>query len=87
MTITTLQKANELDKKIRQLKSSLECFEHHKEHGGGSTNPTIVIEYDGGDGREHMALPINVNIALIGVLKAEILSSLETALDEFSSLR
>ena len=88
MTITTLKKAIELDKEIMQLKSALACFEHPTEHGGGSTNPTIIIGYDYWDGSKgQVSLPINVNARLIELLKPEILSSLEAALDKFSSLR
>ena len=72
--------------KIKQLESVLECFEWPKEFGGGSTNPSLIIEYDAGDGREQMAVPIALGPILTNIIKNEVKAQIDIADSEFSKL-
>jgi hypothetical protein len=85
----TLKKANELDRKIREINEALNCFEWQpypdevalaKEPI--STNPILMVEFDGGDGREEVKLPIILGNRLIDILKSELKSSLMAAEEE-----
>ena len=89
MDIATLGKANELNKKIKELTESLNCFEftHPKDESKKySTNPRLIINYDGGDGRETLPLPMNLSDALVSFLKAEIIKGRDAAVAEFNAL-
>jgi len=86
MDITTLEKANELIKKIKELQQALNCFEWDQEYGGGTTNPRLIIEFDGGDGRETQPLRINLNDATLSFLRAGIIKDRDAAVDEFNEL-
>lgn len=86
MDLTTLEKANELNKKIREFQQALNCFQWDQEYGGGSTNPRLIIEFDGADGREKQPLPMNLSDVMVSFLKAEILKGRDTAVDEFNAL-
>ena len=87
MDIATLETANNLHRKIKQLDSALDCFEWSPGEGKPpiSTNPQIIIEYDN-DGREECKLPMPLSNALVEVLKKEILIARESALSAFSAL-
>lgn len=88
MTIDTFYKAHDLNKKLNELNQALNCFEYrYSEHSAPiSTNPRIIIEYDGGDDREQISLPIALSNTLVEILKAEIINATELALSEFTSL-
>jgi hypothetical protein len=86
MDITTLEKANALNKKIKEFTEALNCFEWGEEYGWHSTNPKLIIEFDGGDGRERQLLPMNLIDALVGFLKTEIKNGKEAAIAEFDAL-
>lgn len=87
MDIQTLDKANSLNKKIKQLDEALNCFEWSP--GGSippiSTNPRIIIEFDN-DGREQIKLPLVLSDVLVAILKKEILSARASALSEFIAI-
>lgn len=64
MDIATLGKANELNKKIKELTEALNCFEFtHPEDESKkySTNPRLIINYEGGDGRENQLIPMELS--------------------------
>ena len=86
MDITTLEKANELNRKIKEFQQALNCFQWEQEYGGGTTNPRLIIEFDGGDGRETQPLPMNLSDALVSFLKAEIIKGRDAAVAEFNAL-
>ena len=86
MNLTTLKRANELSRKIDQLKTALDTFEWSEYYGGGSKNPKIIIEHDGCDGRETHILPMLMSDNLLIVLKQEINKNLAEALREFDEL-
>lgn len=86
MDIKTLEKAYELNRKIKEFTEALNCFQWSDEYGGGSTNPRLIIEFDGGDGREEQPLPINLSDELTSFLKAEIIKGRDAAVAEFDAL-
>ena len=86
MDITTLEKANELNKKIKEFQLALNCFEWEKEYGGGTTNPRLIIEFDGCDGRETQSLPINLSDTLVSFLKAQIIKARDASVAEFNAI-
>ena len=86
MDVTTLEKANELNKKIREFQQALNCFQWEEEYGGGSTKPRLIIEFDGADGREEQPLPMNLSDVMVSFLKAEIIKGRDTAVAEFNAL-
>ena len=87
MTFTTLEKANELSRKIQDFEEALNCFDFNPEPDKPpfSLNPTLIIEYDG-DGREQHTLPMHLSNAMVAFLKKEISKALELAVAEFYSL-
>ena len=85
MDAKTLERANELLKKIKQLQHVLECFEWEPEFGGHSRNPRLIIEFDR-DGREEQILPMNLSDELINFLKAQIIKDCDILLAEFNTL-
>lgn len=82
----TLKKANLINSKINQLETALDCFEWEPYYGGGSTNPQIIIEFDGGDGRENQKLPMPLNDSLISILKSHIKLELDFLNNELKAL-
>ncbi len=81
-----LEKANELDKKIREYKEALNCFQWEDNDGGlHSTNPALIIEFDN-DGREQIKLPMTLSDSVVNLLKEIITASLETTQKEFNNL-
>lgn len=86
MDITTLEKANELNKKIKEFQGALNCFQWEEEYGGGTTYPRLIIEFDGPDGREEQPLPMNLSDALVSFLKSEIIKGRDAAVAEFNAL-
>jgi hypothetical protein len=92
MDITTLEKANELNRKIKQFSEALNCFEMEPYCDGErnnvrvSTNPQIIIEYDGGDERELIKIPMALNEVLINFLLKEIKTGLDKTVEEFNAL-
>jgi len=86
MDITTLEKANELNRKIQEFQKALKCFEWEQEYGGGTTNPRLIIEFDGCDGRETQLLPMNLSDTMVVFLKQEIIKGRDAAVTEFNAL-
>lgn len=86
MDITTLEKANMLNKKTKEFTEALSCFQWEEEYGGGTTNPKLIIEFDGGDGRETQPLPMDLSDGLVSFLKAEIIKGRDAAVAEFNAL-
>jgi len=86
MDVTTLEKANELNKKIKEFQQALNCFQWEQEYGGGTTNPRLIIEFDGGDGREVQPLPMNLSDETVSFLEFEIITARDAAVDEFNAL-
>ena len=89
MDITTLEKANELNKKIKEFTEALNCFEwtHPTDESQKfSTKPRLIIDFDGIDGREQIALPMNLSDTLVSFLKAEIIKGRDVAVAEFNAL-
>lgn len=92
MDITTLEKANSLNLKIRELNSALNCFEWQRSDNQGnkigdpiSLRPLLIIEYDG-DGREQIKLPMNLSNTMVDFLKSEIIKGRDAAVAEFNAL-
>lgn len=86
MDITTLERANELNRKIRECKETLDCFDLRNGEMIYSLNPRLIIEFEGGDGREQHPLPLNLSNELVSFIKAEIVKCRETAVSEFNAL-
>ncbi len=86
MDVTTLEKANELNKMIKEYQQTLRCFEWEKEYGGASTNPRLIIEFDGPDGREQQPIPMVLSDVLVSYLKEEIIKGRDTTVAEFNAL-
>ena len=92
MATKKIEKANELSKKINEFTEALNCFEWQpyndpkREHIRISTNPKLIIEFDGVDGRDAVPLPMNLSDALVSFLKAEIIKGRDIAIEEFENL-
>ncbi len=86
MDVTTLEKANALNRKINEFQLALNCFQWEQDDDGGTTNPRLIIEFDGGDGRETKPVPMNLSDALVSFLKAEIIKGRDAAVAEFNAL-
>lgn len=88
MEIEKLKKGNELNRKINELNSALGCFEFQYDETTPkvSTNPQLIIEFDGGDGREQLKIPMVLSEFLTDLLKNTIKSELEKAQSEFDKL-
>ena len=87
-----LSTANKLNKKIQALEWALRSFEWIVEDPDGgepqrfSTNPRLIIEYDGGDGREQEEIPMILNDDFIRILKEEIMNELRATKITFENL-
>jgi hypothetical protein len=86
MDITTLDKANALNRKIKEFQQAFNCFQWEEEYGGGSTNPILIIEFAGPDGRETQQLPLKLSDAMVSFLKTEIIKGRDAAVAEFNIL-
>lgn len=90
MENSTLEKANNLNKKIKEFKEALECFEStHPEDETitYSTNPALIIEFDDEDEmRRQLKLPMVLSDSLTGFLKTTIKAQLKMAEDQFKAL-
>ena len=90
MDITTLNKANELNKKIKEYQEALNCFEYKYGDNNEATfdrTPKIVLDVDDLDnGREQIAIPMVLSDELISFLKAEIIRGRDEAVREFNCL-
>ena len=89
MDITTLEKANQLDKKIRGLSEVLDCFEWNpgEDEKPISLYPRIIIEYNNSHGnRDQQPLSMGLNKELATFLKAEIVKIRDSAVTEFNAL-
>lgn len=85
MDITTLEKGNQLNRKINEFTQALNCFEWPEEYGSGSRNPRLIIEFDD-DGRETQPLPMNLSNEIVAFLKQEIIKGRDAAVEEFNAL-
>ena len=92
MDTTTLEIANDLNRKIKEFTSALECFEWQPTDDNGnnvgspiSLNPSLIIEYDG-DGREQIKLPVTLSATMITFLKSEIVKWRATAMLDFIAM-
>jgi len=89
MDLITLGKANELNRKIKEFNEALNCFEWthpEDETQKFSTKPRLIIDFDGGDGREQIELPMNLSNTLVAFLKEEIIKGRDVAVAEFNAL-
>ncbi len=91
----TLQRAKQLEQQIKEFKSAMSCFEwgwygsedeKPDDFKPDSTNPKVIIEFDGGDGREQIALPMSLSDAFIEFMKKEITAGLTEAQSELDEL-
>ena len=84
-----LQQANKLKQRINEFKEALNCFEWtHPEDVSlkYSTDPRLIIEFNGGDGREQIPLPLILSNEFILFMKQEIGNGLQAAEKEFEDL-
>ena len=84
MDTKTLERANELLKKIKQLQSVLEIFEWESGFGF-SMNLKLIIEFDR-HGREEKLFPLDLNNELLNLLKLEIIRVHDTTVAELEQL-
>jgi len=86
----TLQKAIDLDEKIKKLNEALESFEWEDPENSNkkySRNPQLIIESDDGDDmREEYIIPFALSEEFIEILKAEIKKKRDQAVSEFNAL-
>ena len=87
MNAATLQKANELNKRIKEFTEAQNCFELEDLSGKKiSTNPRLIIDFDGVDGREQIFFPLGLSETMVGFLKQEINKARNAAIAEFQAL-
>jgi len=92
MDTTTLEKANELNRRIKEFSEALNCFEwqpdcdENRKSESFTTHPQLIIEFDGGEDREQVALSMKLSDTLIDFLKTEIKKELKKSVDEFNAL-
>jgi len=84
---STLLKANELAKEIKEFKEALNCFEIEFGTEVISTDPRLIIEFEDFEGgRDNVKIPMNLNAVLIDFLKTEIKKGLAEAEEKFKQL-
>lgn len=92
MDLTTLQKANDLNEKIEQCTKVLKCFEwqpycdEERMHERVSTNPTLIIEYDGADDRQEQRVPFELNPEIIAAIKWWTTQKRDQVVKQFNNL-
>lgn len=90
MNKDTLHRANALSKQIAELNEALHCFEWapdmDRPEATISTKPRLIIDFDGGDGRDQVKVPMNLSDTLVEILKREIKSKLDEAMKQFEAL-
>lgn len=88
MNAETFKRANQLHGDIKQFEEALNCFEWKASPDSPaiSTNPVIIVEYDGDESRCRTKLPINLSTVLIAILKDELIKGKIEAQKEFDSL-
>ena len=88
MDLQTLQKGNDLQRKIREFEEAHNCFEWHPDEGEPiSLNPRLIVEFDDYDGgRSQVTLPMALSDVLTALLKQEIQKGLDAAQAEFNEL-
>lgn len=90
MDLIRLNKANALNRKIKEYEEALECFEHRY----GDENefvfdrtPKILLDVDDLDGgREQLPIPMILSDELIKFLKEQIILNLNLAKEDFINL-
>jgi len=97
MNVETLNKANDLKRKIEQLQDITSCFYYPKYDNEGnetgeldfnhSRKPKIIIEFDDfEDGREEFKLPLTPSEKFIKTIFEESAKELQKTIAEFESL-
>lgn len=90
MNFETLEKANDLNRKIKEFTGALSCLEWHPDPEDDSlkysTKPRLIIDFDGGNGREQVALQMALSDELVAFLKAQITQGRLAAIMEFNEL-
>lgn len=90
MDITTLDKANNLNRKIKEFQQALNCFEYNygeKDAEKFDRTPRLILDVDDLDnGREQIDIPMNLSNELISFLKTEIIKGRDKAVKEFNAL-
>jgi len=96
----TLKKANELARLMEEHESALLCFEWDVNQYDNysradddqlppkyvSTNPRLIIEFDGNDGREQQMIPMVLSDALVEFIKENIKENLSRLKKEFENI-
>ncbi|MBD8081108.1 hypothetical protein [Chryseobacterium caseinilyticum] len=85
-----MNKANALNKKIKEYEEALNCFEHRYGENNEfvfDRTPKILLDVDDlDDGREQIPIPMILSDELAEFLKEQILSNLNLAKEEFINL-
>lgn len=86
MDVNTLNIAIILNKEIVDLQNALLCFNKHIELGGASNNPKLLIEFDDGEERTVLELPMVLCNTLIDLIKFNIVQARNEAVAKFNVL-
>jgi len=89
MDVTTLNKANDLNRKINEITDILRCFTWPDDMGPKNISrfPLLIIEFDSEEGgRDHRKLPIEMSDDMIAYIKNELISARDEAVFEFNNL-
>lgn len=87
MTKETLDLANDLNRRIKILEQAKNCFSWETDNGiEFPTHPKLIIEFDGNDGREQLAIPSELNDVIITDLLKWFSDNLARARTEFEML-
>lgn len=89
MKFETLETANIINKKIKELDDVLDCFEWDEPELSPnlSRNPSIIIEFDDLEGdRSEIKVPMVLSNQFIQLIKKEVLSERNRLLSEFNDL-
>ena len=84
----TLEKANDLDRRIRNLNSAFEAFywPFPEDKDPQPREVKLIFEYDDGDGDEQLSVPAQINDGLTATLKKFILEEKAKLEDELEKL-
>lgn len=92
MTTEILDKANALQRNIKDFQNALECFQYEigDEHEKKifDRKPRIIFEVDDSDEMpEQIKVPLYLNDQFVALLKKEIQQQLATTKNEFADLK